>query len=188
MSLYQFIVAVRQGDSQTNLTNDAGEVTSHIQGFLGRTVKMLELGIKPVYVFDGKPPGLKSGELAARDEKKQQAEVELAAALESGDAEEIRKASHRSVRVTGQMNADVQELLRLLGCPVVLAPCEAEASCAALCQAGKVYATATEDMDALTFGSPVRPTEQKLSCHPLIPMAQCVAAAQLTPKTQPSRS
>ena len=43
MSLYQFIVAVRQGDSQTNLTNDAGEVTSHIQGFLGRTVK--ELGI-----------------------------------------------------------------------------------------------------------------------------------------------
>ena len=59
------------------------------------------------------------------------------------------------VRVTQQMNADVQELLRLLGCPVVLAPCEAEASCAALCQAGRVYATATEDMDALTFGSPV---------------------------------
>ena len=26
---------------------------------------------------------------------------------------------------------------------------------AALCQAGRVYATATEDMDALTFGSPV---------------------------------
>ena len=60
-------------------------------------VKMMELGIKPVYVFDGKPPGLKSGELAAREEKKQQAELELAAALESGDAEEIRKASHRSV-------------------------------------------------------------------------------------------
>ena len=116
---------------------------------------MMELGIKPVYVFDGKAPELKSVELAAREEKKQQAEVELKAALESGDAEEIRKASHRSVRVTQQMNADVQELLRLLGCPVVLAPCEAEASCAALCQAGRVYATATEDMDALTFGSPV---------------------------------
>lgn len=155
MSLYQFIVAVRQGDSQVNLTNDAGEVTSHIQGFLSRTVKMMELGIKPVYVFDGKAPDLKSVELAAREEKKQQAELELKAALESGDAEEIRKASHRSVRVTQQMNADVQELLRLLGCPVVLAPCEAEASCAALCQAGRVYATATEDMDALTFGSPV---------------------------------
>ena len=45
MSLYQFIVAVRQGDSQTNLTNEAGEVTSHIQGFLSRTVQLMELGI-----------------------------------------------------------------------------------------------------------------------------------------------
>ena len=35
------------------------------------------------------------------------------------------------------------------------APCEAEAQCAALVKAGKVYATATEDMDALTFGSSV---------------------------------
>lgn len=32
------------------------------------------------------------------------------------------------------------------------APCEAEAQCAALVKTGKVFATATEDMDALTFG------------------------------------
>ena len=32
-------------------------------------------------------------------------------------------------------------------------PCEAEAQCANLCKAGKVYASATEDMDSLTFGS-----------------------------------
>ena len=35
------------------------------------------------------------------------------------------------------------------------APCEAEAQCAALVKADKVYATATEDMDSLTFGSKV---------------------------------
>lgn len=35
------------------------------------------------------------------------------------------------------------------------APCEAEAQCAALVKCGKVFATATEDMDALTFGSTV---------------------------------
>lgn len=35
------------------------------------------------------------------------------------------------------------------------APCEAEAQCAALVKAGKVFATATEDMDALTFGANV---------------------------------
>lgn len=35
------------------------------------------------------------------------------------------------------------------------APCEAEAQCASLVKAGKVYGTATEDMDALTFGTNV---------------------------------
>ena len=35
------------------------------------------------------------------------------------------------------------------------APCEAEAQCAALVKTGKVFATATEDMDALTFGSSI---------------------------------
>lgn len=38
---------------------------------------------------------------------------------------------------------------------LIQAPCEAEASCAALVRAGKVYATATEDMDGLTFGTGV---------------------------------
>lgn len=37
----------------------------------------------------------------------------------------------------------------------VQAPCEAEASCAALVKSGKVFATATEDMDGLTFGTNV---------------------------------
>ena len=111
--------------------------------------------MKPVYVFDGKPPELKRQTLASRAESKEQADADLAAALEGGDSEEIRKAAHRTARATPQMNADVQELLRLLGCPVILAPSEAEATCAALCKAGKVYATATEDMDALTFGTHV---------------------------------
>lgn len=37
----------------------------------------------------------------------------------------------------------------------IQAPCEAEAQCAALVKANKVYGTATEDMDSLTFGSSV---------------------------------
>ncbi len=35
------------------------------------------------------------------------------------------------------------------------APCEAEAQCAELVKGGKVYATGTEDMDALTLGCPI---------------------------------
>ena len=79
------------GRGAVNLSNEAGDVTSHIQGFLSRTVKLLELGIKPVYVFDGKPPEIKSQTLAARGEAKRQAEEDYSAALEQGDAEEIRR-------------------------------------------------------------------------------------------------
>jgi flap endonuclease-1 len=87
MCLYQFLVAVRQGEAQSNLSNASGEVTSHIQGFLSRTLKMLEAGIKPVYVFDGKPPELKLQTLAGRKEKKDEADSELAKA--KVDAAEI---------------------------------------------------------------------------------------------------
>lgn len=38
---------------------------------------------------------------------------------------------------------------------LIQAPCEAESQCAALQKAGKVYGVATEDMDALTFGTEV---------------------------------
>lgn len=32
-------------------------------GIFYRTIRMIENGIKPVYVFDGKPPHMKSGEV-----------------------------------------------------------------------------------------------------------------------------
>ena len=39
---------------------------SHLQGMFFRTARMLEAGIKPVYVFDGTPPNAKKEELARR--------------------------------------------------------------------------------------------------------------------------
>lgn len=39
---------------------------SHLQGMFFRTARMLEAGIKPVYVFDGQPPAAKKEELARR--------------------------------------------------------------------------------------------------------------------------
>jgi len=85
MSIYQFLIAVRQRDGEM-LMNDAGETTrygthsllffraltpprrdaergrrSHLMGFFYRTIRIVENGIKPAYVFDGKPPELKAG-------------------------------------------------------------------------------------------------------------------------------
>jgi len=151
MSIYQFLIAVRSDGSQ--LTNEAGETTSHLMGLFYRTIRMLDNGIKPVYVFDGKPPQLKSGELAKRTERREEAQKQLDVATEAGDTENIDKFSRRLVKVTPQHNKECKQLLELMGIPYVDAPCEAEAQCAELVKGGKVYAMGSEDMDSLTFGA-----------------------------------
>ena len=158
MQIYQFMIAVRSGgpdQSATMLTNADGETTSHIQGMFNRTIRFLTEGIKPAYIFDGKPPEFKSGELLKRRQKREKAEVELKKATEDGNVEEQDKQSKRLVRAGHKENQDCQRLLELMGVPVIVAPCEAEAQASALCKEGLFYATATEDMDALTFQTPV---------------------------------
>jgi len=93
--------------------------------------------------------------LAKRLERRQAAEKDAAAAEEAGDAENFDKFSRRTVKVTRVHNDECKRLLALMGVPYVEAPCEAEAQCAALCKAGKVFAAGSEDMDTLTFSSPV---------------------------------
>ncbi|KAG1089367.1 hypothetical protein G6F42_019992 [Rhizopus arrhizus] len=154
MSIYQFMIAVRQQDGQL-LQNEDGETTSHLMGMFYRTVRMVDHGIKPVYVFDGKPPTLKSGELAKRKARKEEAQIKMDEATELGNQEDINRFSKRTVKVTTQHNDECKELLRVMGIPYVEAPCEAEAQCAELAKSGKVFAAASEDMDTLTFGTPV---------------------------------
>jgi flap endonuclease-1 len=150
MCLYQFLIAVRQSDGQ-QLTNEDGETTSHLLGMFYRTIRMVENGIKPVYVFDGKPPVLKGGELEKRLLRREEAVKEQEKIKDTGTVEEIVKYEKRQVRVTRAQNDEAKRLLTLMGVPYVDAPCEAEAQCAALARDGKVYAAALEDMDTLCY-------------------------------------
>ena len=88
-------------------------------------------------------------------EKKEEAAAKEAEAKEAGNAADAEKFGKRNLKVTREHNEECKRLLRLLGVPVVEAPCEAEATCAELCKKGRVYASATEDMDTLTFGTPL---------------------------------
>ncbi|OSC97232.1 PIN domain-like protein [Trametes coccinea BRFM310] len=154
MSIYQFLIAVRQKDGEL-LTNDAGETTSHLMGFFYRTIRMVENGIKPAYVFDGKPPELKAGVLSKRFERREEAKEEGEEAKEIGTTEDVDRFSRRTVKVTREHNEECRKLLTLMGIPFVVAPSEAEAQCAELARGGKVYAAGSEDMDTLTFGAPI---------------------------------
>ncbi|KAG6532278.1 hypothetical protein ZIOFF_006118 [Zingiber officinale] len=144
-------------------------------GMFNRTIRLLEAGIEPVYVFDGQPPELKKQELAKRLVfivlylKRKDATNDLNTTIETGDLEGIEKYSKRTVKVTKQHNEDCKRLLRLMGVPTIEAPCEAEAQCAALCKSDKVFADASENMDTLTFGVPrflhhlMDPSSKKIS-------------------------
>ncbi|KAK8021942.1 hypothetical protein PG990_007080 [Apiospora arundinis] len=153
MSIYSFLIAVRSEGQQ--LMNEEGQTTSHLMGMFYRTLRMVDNGIKPLYVFDGKPPKLKSGELAKRFQRKAEANEGMEEAKETGTAEDVEKFSRRTVRVTREHNEECQRLLKLMGIPYIIAPTEAEAQCAVLARAGKVYAAASEDMDTLCFDSPI---------------------------------
>ncbi|KAI9843571.1 MAG: Elongation of fatty acids protein 2 [Sclerophora amabilis] len=135
--------------------SDTGETTSHLMGLFYRTLRIVDNGIKPLYVFDGAPPKLKSGELAKRFQRKSEATEAHEEAKETGTAEEVEKFSRRTVRVTREHNEECKKLLKLMGVPFIVAPTEAEAQCAVLCREGKVYAAASEDMDTLCFNSPI---------------------------------
>lgn len=150
MSLYQFLIAVRQTDG-TQLLNDAGETTSHLMGIFYRTLRMIDNGIKPVYVFDGKPPVLKSHELSKRSQRRKDTEQKL---NEATELNEKIKQERRLVKVSKEHNDEAKHLLKLMGIPYVEAPSEAEAQCAELAKCGKVYAAASEDMDTLCYNTP----------------------------------
>ena len=78
--------------------------------------------------------------------------------MDAGDFQKAKQMAGRSIHVTEEMTEDAKKLIRLMGCPVIEAPGEAEAQCAQMSNMvthtmGPAYGTASEDMDALTFGS-----------------------------------
>ncbi|XP_069477891.1 flap endonuclease 1-like isoform X2 [Ambystoma mexicanum] len=191
IAIHQFFNAMPE------ITNRHGENISVLQGLFYRTVTLLENGIKPVYVFDGRPPDLKqpllakraaaskvsSGSLGAGEQQRHQDKTSPAIPchpistllLTSAHTVAVPPASQRlkDADVCGAWNEldscrsgqelplspqraiekDCERLLRCLGVPCIQAPSEAEATCAALVASGMAWCTATEDMDALPFGS-----------------------------------
>lgn len=132
MAIYQFLIAT-QGFSKIGnpglmeLKDVDGNLTGHLVGLYHRTIQFMENGVKPIWVFDGKPPELKSEELEKRKEMKQAAEEQKDEAMEAGDWEKVKQMAGRSIKITPEMMADAKKLIKMIGCPVIEAPCEAEA-------------------------------------------------------------
>lgn len=152
-ALYQFLAIIRQLDG-TPLMNHSGEVTSHLSGLFYRTCNLLELGIKPIYIFDGIPPALKEAEIKRRMKVKEEAIKKYEAALKEGKIEEARKYAQMTSRVKDYMAEDAKRLLTLMGVPWIQAPSEGEAQAAHLAKKGDADYCASQDYDSILFGAP----------------------------------
>ncbi|MEM5778250.1 MAG: flap endonuclease-1 [Candidatus Aenigmatarchaeota archaeon] len=151
--LHQFLSIIRQPDG-TPLKDSKGRITSHLSGIFYRSAKLIENGLKLVYVFDGPPHEFKKLTVEERKMLKDYAEIKWKTALAMGYEEEARKAAQMTSKLTEEMIEQSKTLLSYMGIPVVQAPCEGEAQCAYLCQKGLVYGVSSQDSDSLLFNSP----------------------------------
>jgi len=152
-ALYQFLAIIRQPDG-TPLKDSTGKVTSHLSGLLYRTSNLVEMGIKPIYVFDGVPPVLKAAEIERRRQVKVEAAVRYEEALAKGKTAEARMYAQATSRLKDYMEEDSKKLLALMGLPWVQAPSEGEAQAAYLTKRGDSDYCGSQDYDSLLFGAP----------------------------------
>jgi len=152
-ALYQFLAIIRQPDG-TPLKDSQGRITSHLSGLLYRTANLVELGIKPIYVFDGIPPALKEAEIKRRMRMKEEALVKYEKAIKEGKIEEARMYAQATATLKDYMAEDAMRLLNLMGIPWVQAPSEGEAQAAYMAKKGDADYCASQDYDSLLYGAP----------------------------------
>lgn len=151
--LYQFITIIRGADGRP-LMDRRGRITSHLSGLFFRTINLLRIGIKPIFVYDGRPPELKKGTIEEREERRMEAARLYEEALAEGRVEEAQKYAKQAATLNEFIVESSKKLLNLMGLPVVLAPSEGEAQAAYIVARGDAYASGSQDFDSLLFGSP----------------------------------
>ncbi len=152
-ALYQFLSIIRQPDG-TPLKDSTGKITSHLSGLFYRTSNLIEMGLKPIYVFDGESPALKAAEIERRKQVKVQAVAFYEKAAAAGDKAKMRTYAQAATSMKDYMLNDSKKLLDLMGLPWIQAPSEGEAQAAHMTKRGDADYCASQDYDSLLFGAP----------------------------------
>lgn len=151
--LYMYLAVIRQPDG-TPLTDSKGNITSHLSGLFYRTLNLLEAGIMPFFVFDGKAPEEKFAIQKERAELREEAQKKYEKALSEEKLEEARKYAQQAAFLTKEMVIECKELISAMGLPWVQAPAEGEAQAAQMALRGDAWAVVSQDYDCLLFGGP----------------------------------
>ena len=131
--------------------NSNGKITNHLSGLFYKIVLYLSLNIELIFIFDGKPPDIKSKTIHERKKKANEAKEKMKNAVTKEEKDKYEKSS---LRLTKEMINDVKKLLNLMGVSYIHPDGEGEAYASELCRIGYVDYVLTEDMDTMVYGCP----------------------------------
>lgn len=141
-TLYQFMNVIKGKDGDY-LRDSTGRVTSHYSGIFYRFMKLMEHGVKPVFVFDGNVPKFDGSFLREDDETYEMARMKWMG---------TNRYSGGESKVSTGIIEGSKRLLELMGIPYVVAPSEGEAQAAYMVRKGDADYVCSQDFDALLFG------------------------------------
>ncbi|MDD4983690.1 MAG: flap endonuclease-1 [Candidatus ainarchaeum sp.] len=150
-TIYQFLSSIR--DQYGNpLQNEKGQITSHIVGLFYRMSSILDTGVKPIFVFDGKPLDEKITVIKKRNEIRDIAKEKHREAMAAEDYENARKFGKQAMRITPEIVTESKELLEAFGIPCIDAIHDGEAQLAVMNEKGLLDGCISQDFDVLLFG------------------------------------
>ncbi len=156
--LHQFLASIRSmgvsGDGGP-LRGPDGSPVSHLMGLLARVTNLLQHGVNPIIVFDGDAHQLKDEVIAQRRKRRVEATEEWQALIDAGELEAARKKGQQAIHLTREMVDEAKLMLSYLGIPVIQAAAEGEGEAAVRVRRNQADAVATQDWDALLYGTPV---------------------------------
>lgn len=140
---------------------------NHLSGLFYQINKLKKFNIKPIYIFDGKPPKEKKYTLNERYTNKENIKIQINE-LENNiknnlysslDLQQIlnkiQKLKSRLIYVNKEVIDKSIELFNLMGVHYIFATCEAEHYCAKLIRYNIVDLVLSDDMDTLCCGSKI---------------------------------
>lgn len=148
--LIRYGIAIR--DTGEDMFNMNGDIINHLHATITFTLLMLRLGIKPIYIFDGKSPDLKKETIESRNIVKTRAQSKLSI-LEDKNSREFIKNFKRSYTVNNSQLDECLDLLEYIGVTHLKAKGEADPYCASLSNNNDIYGVISNDSDLLVFGA-----------------------------------
>jgi len=152
--IYAYLMAYTYNSGDI-LTNEENKTTTHLNVFFYKLIQMIELGIKPVFVFDKNKDVLKRETLDNRKNRAKDAGQKAVNALSSGNVEQYRKNLATSQRIQPYMIDDLKSLIKAFGFPIVDAEFESESQLTYMINKKDIFASASQDYDCLVYGSSI---------------------------------